>query len=317
MSTPIRIVFMGTPEFAVESLKAIEHPDIEVAGVVTVADKPAGRGRKLRPSAVKQYAVKKGYTVLQPEKLKAPDFLTQLNALNADLFVVVAFRMLPEEVWDMPAKGTINLHASLLPDYRGASPINRAIMNGESVTGATTFFINENIDTGNIIDRVEVKIADEDTAGTLHDKLMLKGAELLQKTVLSIRKDKVRPIPQEQLIQGELHEAPKIFKEDTFIDWSQPREVIVNHIRGLNPYPGAVTHIILNGEKKQLKVFDVALNDLNLNEGEVEVEEELLIGTKNGSIQVLSLQLEGKKRMNTSDYLRGLQEKEIEIANQP
>lgn len=312
MSKPIRIVFMGTPEFAVENLKAMEHPDIEVAGVVTVADKPAGRGRKLRPSAVKQYAIEKGYPILQPEKLKDPEFLRKLNDLNADLFVVVAFRMLPKAVWEMPEKGTINLHASLLPDYRGAAPINRAIMNGASVTGATTFFINENIDTGSVIDQVEVEISEKDTAGSLHDKLMVKGAKLLQKTVLRIHKNTVRPVPQDQLSFGKkLHEAPKIFKEDCYIDWSQKSSLVINHIRGLNPYPGAITHIWVNGQKKQLKIFDVQNSERNLSSGQVISDGNLCIGTSDGVVEILSLQLEGKKRMHTDEFLRGMQNSEI------
>lgn len=233
----MKIVFMGTPEFAVASLDALSAAGFEIVGVVTAADKPAGRGQKLQESAVKKYAVEKGFKVLQPLKLKDPDFVQELKSLHADLQVVVAFRMLPEIVWDMPAKGTINLHASLLPQYRGAAPINHAIINGETESGATTFFLKHEIDTGDVIFSEKVAIAPDDTAGDLHDHLMVAGAGLLVKTVRAIAEGNYKEQPQP--VSGELKHAPKIFKEFCSVDWNQPVKTVYNLIRGLSPYPTA------------------------------------------------------------------------------
>src|SRR6195952_2091472 len=248
----MRIVFMGTPQFAVASLDALIQAGSDIVGVVTAPDKPAGRGQKVSESAVKQYAVANGLKVLQPEKLKSPEFLADLKALHADLQVVVAFRMLPEVVWDMPAKGTINLHASLLPQYRGAAPINWVLINGEKESGVTTFCLKQEIDTGDILFTEKVTLTGHETAGELHDRLMYKGAGLLVKTVKGVESGMYTENPQHQLVEGvELKHAPKIFKEDCQIDWKQPAEMVYNLIRGLSPYPTAYT--ILN--EKILKVF--------------------------------------------------------------
>src|SRR6195952_4711824 len=229
----MRIIFMGTPQFAVASLDALITAGCDVVAVITAPDKPAGRGQKVNQSAVKQYADANGIKVLQPEKLKNPEFLAELEALKADLQVVVAFRMLPEVVWDMPAKGTINLHASLLPQYRGAAPINWVVINGEKESGVTTFFLQQQIDTGNILFTEKVSIPDDFTAGDLHDKLMNKGAGLLVKTVKAVESDKYTEQPQAHLLEGaEPKHAPKIFKEDCKVDWNNPIEQVYNLIRG-------------------------------------------------------------------------------------
>src|SRR5471030_1888958 len=248
----MRIVFMGTPEFAVASLDALVKAGLEVVGVITAPDKPAGRGQKLSESAVKQYAVANGLKVLQPEKLKNPEFLEELKSLKADLQVVVAFRMLPEVVWNMPPRGTLNLHASLLPQYRGAAPINWAIINGEKESGVTTFFLKHEIDTGDILFTEKVTLNGHETAGELHDRLMNKGAGLLVKTVKGVESGRYSEHPQSQLIEGaELKHAPKIFKEDCLIDWNNTAENIYNKIRGLSPSPTAYT--VFND--KILKIF--------------------------------------------------------------
>ncbi|MBU0765102.1 MAG: methionyl-tRNA formyltransferase, partial [Bacteroidetes bacterium] len=257
--TEPRIIFMGTPEFAVASLKILVENRKNVVAVITAPDKPAGRGMKLRPSPVKIFATENGIPVLQPEKLKDTSFLKDLLRLNAGLQVVVAFRMLPEEVWNMPRLGTFNLHASLLPQYRGAAPINRAIMNGEKETGVTTFFIEHTIDTGTIIFREKVKIGDNETAGELHDRLMVAGAGLVLKTVEAVRNGDYPRIPQHTLIcPGEkIHAAPKIFSDDCRIDWSLTAGQVYDHIRGLSPYPAAWTVLEFNGEaSRQIKIFD-------------------------------------------------------------
>lgn len=306
----MRLVFMGTPDFAVASLDALVQAGFEVAGVVTAADKPAGRGQKLQESAVKQYAVSKGLKVLQPLKLKDPLFIEELKSLKADLQVVVAFRMLPELVWDMPSKGTINLHASLLPQYRGAAPINHAIINGEKESGVTTFFLQHEIDTGDVIFSEKVTIADDDTAGDLHDKLMNTGASLLVKTVKAIEtgdyQEQPQPLSDESLGQVQLKHAPKIFKENCLIDWNQPAKTIYNLIRGLSPYPTAFT--TLNG--KTLKVFKAELEEKEtglaagafLSDG----KSYLKFAAKDGFIKLTDLQYEGKKRMKVDEFLRGM-----------
>jgi methionyl-tRNA formyltransferase len=300
----MKIVFMGTPDFAVASLSALQQAGLNVVGVVTAADKPAGRGQKLSESAVKKYAVENGLNVLQPLKLKDPTFIEDLRALNADLFVVVAFRMLPEIVWQMPKKGTINLHGSLLPQYRGAAPINHVIINGEKETGVTTFFLKQEIDTGDIIFTDAIEIKDNDTAGDLHDKLMLVGANLLVKTVKAIEVDDYNEVPQPQ--SDDLKPAPKIFKDFCKIDWNKDNQSVYNHIRGLSPYPTAFT--VLND--KTLKIFNIEPENI---QPEIEVGAYLTDGknylkfaTQNGFIKLIDLQLEGKKRMSVEELLRGM-----------
>jgi len=300
----MKIVFMGTPDFAVASLSALQQAGLEIVGVVTAADKPAGRGQKLNESAVKKYAVANGLPILQPLKLKDPVFIEELKNLQADLFVVVAFRMLPEIVWQMPAKGTINLHGSLLPQYRGAAPINHAIINGEKESGVTTFFLKQEIDTGDIIFSAAVEIGDDETAGDLHDKLMNVGADLLVKTVKAIAENDYNEVPQPQ--SDELKHAPKIFKDFCKIDWNQNNQTVYNHIRGLSPYPTAFTTL----NDKTLKVFKAELEDKEpgistgafLTDGKTYLK----FATKDGFIKVLDVQLEGKKRMLIDELLRGM-----------
>lgn len=300
----MKIVFMGTPDFAVASLNALVEAGFDVVGVVTAADKPAGRGQKLHESAVKQYAVSKGIKVLQPLKLKDPLFIDELKSLNADLQVVVAFRMLPEMVWDMPAKGTINLHASLLPQYRGAAPINHAIINGEKESGVTTFFLKHEIDTGDVIFSESVAISNDDTAGDLHDKLMNVGAGLLVKTVKAIEAGNYTEQPQPQ--SDELKHAPKIFKEHCLIDWNQSGDKIYNLIRGLSPYPTAFTKL----NDKTLKVFKAEFEEKEpgispgsfLSDGKTYLK----FAARDGFIKFTDLQYEGKKRMQVDEFLRGM-----------
>lgn len=300
----MKIVFMGTPDFAVASLSALYEAGYEIAGVITAADKPAGRGQKLQESAVKRYAVEKGLKVLQPLKLKDPEFITELRALNADLQVVVAFRMLPEVVWDMPAKGTINLHGSLLPQYRGAAPINHAIINGETESGVTTFFLKHEIDTGDVIFSTKVPIAADDTAGDLHDSLMIAGAKLLVKTVKAIEENDYTEQPQP--MAGELKHAPKIFKEFCKIDWNQPVKTIYNLIRGLSPYPTAFTQL----NDKSIKVFKAGYEEIHpdVNPGVFLTDGKtfLKFAATDGFIQLLDVQYEGKKRMLVDEFLRGM-----------
>ncbi|MDQ0964680.1 methionyl-tRNA formyltransferase [Flavobacterium sp. W4I14] len=300
----MKIVFMGTPDFAVASLDALVQANFDVVAVVTAPDKPAGRGQKLNESAVKKYAVEKGIPVLQPEKLKNPEFIEELRSYQADLQVVVAFRMLPEIVWNMPAKGTINLHGSLLPQYRGAAPINHAIINGEKESGVTTFFLTHEIDTGNIILSDSTAIADDETAGDLHDKLMYIGANLLVKTLKAIEAGEVNEQPQPQ--SDELKHAPKIFKDDCKIDWNNQAQTIYNLIRGLSPYPTAFTFL----NDKTLKVFKAEMEDKEpgivaggfLTDGKTYLK----FAAKDGFIRLLDIQYEGKKRMLIEDFLRGM-----------
>ena len=300
----MKIVFMGTPDFAVASLDALVQANFDVVAVVTAPDKPAGRGQKLSESAVKKYAVEKGIAVLQPEKLKNPEFIEQLKSYQADLQVVVAFRMLPEVVWNMPPKGTINLHGSLLPQYRGAAPINHAIINGEKESGVTTFFLTHEIDTGNIILSESTPIADNETAGDLHDKLMHIGANLLVKTLKAIEAGEVSEQPQPQ--SGNLKHAPKIFKEDCKIDWNNPAQMIYNLIRGLSPYPTAFTFL----NDKTLKIFKAEIEHKEpgivaggfLTDGKTFLK----FAAKDGFIKLLDIQYEGKKRMPIEDFLRGI-----------
>ena len=300
----MKIVFMGTPDFAVASLSALVEAGFDVVGVVTAADKPAGRGQKLSESAVKKYAVEQGIPVLQPVKLKDPDFIAALKAINADLHVVVAFRMLPEIVFNMPPKGTINLHGSLLPQYRGAAPINHAIINGEKESGVTTFFLKQEIDTGDVIASRKVSIADDDTAGDLHDRLMEVGAELLVETVKSIETGDYQEVPQDPAV--EIKHAPKIFKDFCKIDWNQPVETVYNLVRGLSPYPTAFTSL----NEKNLKIFKAEVEHKEpgiaaggfLTDGKTYLK----FATKDGFLKLTDLQYEGKKRMTVEEFLRGI-----------
>lgn len=303
----MRIVFMGTPQFAVASLDALIKAGCDVVGVVTAPDKPAGRGQKLSESAVKQYALKNGLKVLQPEKLKNPEFLAELKALNADLQVVVAFRMLPEVVWNMPPKGTINLHASLLPQYRGAAPINWAIINGEAESGVTTFFLKHEIDTGDILFTEKVTLSGHETAGELHDWLMNKGAGLLVKTVKGVESGRYNEHPQSQLAEGvELKHAPKIFKEDCLIDWNQPSRSIYNKIRGLSPMPTAYT--MLNGKILKIYRAEYEQKQPGIQPGGFLTDNKtyLKFAATDGLVSVTDVQLEGKKQMSVQDFLRGV-----------
>lgn len=300
----MKIVFMGTPDFAVASLNALAEAGFDIIGVVTAADKPAGRGQKLQESAVKKYAVEKGLNVLQPLKLKDPDFIAELKALNADLHVVVAFRMLPEVVWNMPAKGTINLHGSLLPQYRGAAPINHAIINGEKESGVTTFFLKHEIDTGDVIFSETVPIAEDDTAGDLHDHLMDAGAGLLVKTVKAIEANDYKEQP--QIFSAELKHAPKIFKEFCKVDWNNPVKTIYNLIRGLSPYPTAFAEL----NEKTIKIFKAGFEETipSVSPGMfiTDGKNYLKFAAQDGYISLLDVQYEGKKRMMVDEFLRGM-----------
>lgn len=298
------IIFMGTPDFAVASLKALLDSGERVSAVVTATDKPAGRGQKLQQSAVKRFALERGLPILQPANLKDPEFLAELQSYNANLQVVVAFRMLPEVVWNMPEKGTINLHASLLPQYRGAAPINHAIMNGEIESGVTTFLLKHEIDTGNILFSEKVTINSDDTAGDLHDELMNVGAMLLVKTVRALKNGEVIGKPQETNLNT-LKPAPKIHKEDCKIDWSQPVQDVYNFIRGLSPYPTAFTYL----QGKILKIYKASplfeTPDISAGDYKSDGKHCLHFACADGYITIDTLQIEGKKRMGISDFLRG------------
>lgn len=304
---------MGTPEFAVVSLQKIYESGIEVSAVVTVPDKPAGRGQQLMESPVKLFAKKNNLKVLQPENLKHESFIEELKKINADLFVVVAFRMLPEIVWSMPKYGTINLHASLLPQYRGAAPINWAVINGENETGATTFFIEKEIDTGKIIDQVKVAINENDNAGIVHDKLMIQGADLLLKTIQAIFNNNVNPIDQNQLTNQNLKAAPKIFKNDCQLDWNNSSVALFNKIRGLSPYPASYTTIQNGDTKKTLKILAATyIKDQANHSHQIKIyNNTLYMGCNDGWILPIEVQLEGKKRMKTIDFLNGFDLKEF------
>ena len=310
MADQLNIVFMGTPEFAVQSLDAIVQSKHKVVGVITSADKPAGRGKKLRASAVKEYAVAHDLKLLQPEKLKNEDFLNELQSLNADIFVVVAFRMLPEVVWNMPPLGTFNLHASLLPQYRGAAPINYAIINGETESGVTTFFLDKEIDTGRIILQEKCAIAKTDDVGDLHDRLMEIGSKLVVETLNLVSSGNYKTKDQLEKVTDpiELKAAPKIFKNNCRINFDQDVETCYNHIRGLSPFPGAFTEIESpEGKSFLLKIFKTEITDRISEAGAIYTGEKnsLEISCKNGSLKILQLQLQGKKRMQTGDLLRG------------
>ncbi|SIN71717.1 methionyl-tRNA formyltransferase [Algoriphagus halophilus] len=295
---------MGTPEFAVPALEKLIDNGWNVVAVITAPDKPKGRGQKLIPSPVKESALKYDIPVLQPTNLKDPAFQEELKSYQADLQIVVAFRMLPESVWDMPPVGTFNLHASLLPNYRGAAPINWAIIHGEKETGVTTFFLKHEIDTGSIIFQEKVPILEEDDLGSVYEKLMNKGAELVLKTVEAISKDEVTPLPQDESLA--IHHAPKIFKETGKINWEQPAIQIHNLVRGLSPYPAAWTEL----DGKNCKIYKTHVEESNsqnqspgtlLSDGKTYLK----FQTGNGVLEVLELQLEGKKRMKIEDFLRG------------
>ncbi len=310
----MRIVFMGTPDFAVESLKVLVEHKYKVVGVVTMPDKPAGRGHKLQSSAVKQYALENQLPVLQPEKLKDETFLDELRALQADLQIVVAFRMLPEVVWNMPLLGTFNLHASLLPQYRGAAPINWAIINGEKETGVTSFFLTHEIDTGKIILQEKISITDEDNAGTVHDKLMLLGAQMVKKTVDLIESGKVDAIDQAAFVRNTsvLKTAPKIFKEICQIDFRSTVEELHNLVRGLSPYPTAWAELQLPGQTQQLvcKIFqtekECCVHQLTPGTLQTDGKSFLKVAAKDGFIHLKEIQTPGKKRMDIGAFLRGI-----------
>lgn len=301
----LRIVFMGTPEFAVASLDALVNAGLNIVGVITAADKPGGRGMQLQQSAVKKYATEHGLHILQPEKLKNPQFLEELKVLNADLQVVVAFRMLPEAVWNMPPMGTINLHASLLPDYRGAAPINWAVIDGSEATGVTTFKLKHEIDTGNVLLQEKIYLGDTETAGELHDRMKVIGAELLVKTVEGLAAGTLQEQPQDNMPVAWPKHAPKLTTETSKIDWNKSARQVFNLIRGLSPYPAAFTYI----DGKMLKIFRATM--LNEQPAISPGEHELLNGTilrfaaSDGYINPTEVQLEGKKRMSVEDFLRG------------
>ena len=306
-----RILFMGTPEFAVASLDALVAAGIEVAAVITAPDRPAGRGRQLRGSAVKERAVALGLPLLQPERLRDPAFLAELDSINADLFVVVAFRMLPEAVWAKPKLGTINLHGSLLPQYRGAAPINWAVMNGERSTGATTFFIGSEIDTGDVIARDTIAIGPDETAGELHDRLKAMGAQLLARTVQGILDGSNERAPQSTIAaNAELRSAPKLSPANCRIDWQRPANTVHDHVRGLSPHPGAWTQALAADATPTIfKVHRSRLVEAGSGKahvGGVHVEgERLLVQCGDGPLEVLELQPEGRKRMSAAEFVRG------------
>ena len=309
----LRIVFLGTPDFAVESLDALVSGGYNIVGVVTMPDKIGGRGHKVIESPVKQYAVAHGLKLMQPANLKEPEFVEELRSLNADLQIVIAFRMLPEIVWSMPPMGTFNLHASLLPKYRGAAPINRAVMNGETETGVTTFFLKHEIDTGDIIQQVAVPIEIDDDVEAVYDRLMHLGASLVLETVDAILAGIVKPIEQEKLLTAgeEPTPAPKIFKEDCRIDWNKTSWEVYNHIRGLSPYPAAWSAFVdAQGTEYQFKVFKTShpekFQSSPVAPGTIEYTKHTIkIACADGFIEILSLQLAGKKRMSSDEFLRG------------
>jgi len=312
-SKDLRIVFMGTPDFAVESLKALVENGYNVVGVVTMPDKPAGRGLKMSISPVKAYSLEQNLQVLQPEKLKSPEFIEQLRALKADLQIIVAFRMLPEVVWNMPPMGSINLHGSLLPNYRGAAPLNWAVMNGEKETGATTFLLQHEIDTGNMIFQVKIPIGENDTVEVIHDQMMVKGAELVLKTVDAIASGDYPQIPQSSLLPDGVtaKAAPKIFKDDCRINWQNDGKSLHNFVRGLSPYPSAWTELQhkQTGEIRSLKVFMTKFELSSHNESIGTIsntsKSEFKVAVSDGWIYLTDLQLSGKKRLATEEFLRG------------
>ncbi|MEW2921888.1 methionyl-tRNA formyltransferase [Muricauda sp. ANG21] len=306
-NNPLRIVFMGTPDFAVASLKALVEADFDIVGVITAPDRPAGRGRKVQESAVKQFAAEQDLNVLQPTNLKDKGFLEELKSLNANLNVVVAFRMLPKAVWQMPEHGTFNLHASLLPQYRGAAPINWAIINGETETGVTTFFIDEEIDTGSIILQKTEQITDEDNVGSLHDRLMELGGELVVETCRQIASGQVSSTPQKHF--DNLKPAPKIHKETCQIDWNASLDAIHNLIRGLSPYPAAWSVFVNHGKEETIKIYKTKKEFVQHTDevGKLIADKKTLkVAVAEGYLQLLEIQLPGKRKMETSAVLNGL-----------
>ena len=302
----LRVVFMGTPEFAVKSLEAIIDANFNVVGVITAPDRPAGRGRKLRESAVKAYAVSKGLTVLQPTNLKAEEFQKELRDLRPNVQVVVAFRMLPKSVWDLPEYGTFNLHASLLPQYRGAAPINWAIINGDTKTGVSTFFLDEKIDTGAMILQEETNIDESENVESLHDRLMEIGSKLVVKTLYAIANEEVEPKPQQE--SNILKEAPKLTRDNTKIDWNKPVEEIYNLIRGLNPYPAAWCYLENSTEELQVKIYDIdkIIQEHHLPNGTVTItDNQIKVAANNGFILINEIQLPGKRKMLSKALLNG------------
>ena len=301
----LRIIFLGTPEFAVASLQALVEAGANIVAVITAPDKPAGRGKHLHQSAVKQYALSQNLTVLQPERLKNPEFLKELESYKADLQVVVAFRMLPVVVWDMPPMGTVNVHGSLLPQYRGAAPINRAIMNGETETGVTTFKLKHEIDTGDILLQKKMPILPEDNVGTLYEKLMREGASLIVETTKGLAEDRLEEVPQANIDDADLKHAPKIFKDDTRIDWAKTTLEVHNHIRGLSPYPVAFTEL----QDKVFKIYKSKYEQVNTGKtaGEYETDGKtyLRFATADGWLYAEEVQQQGKKRMDIESFLRG------------
>lgn len=312
--TPLKVVFLGTPDFAVESLKAIEKSEHKIVGVVTMPDKKMGRGRKLQGSAVKTYAESKNMLLMQPEKLKNPEFITQLNILNADIFVVVAFRMLPEIVWNMPKHGTVNVHGSLLPQYRGAAPINWAIINGDKETGVTVFRLKHEIDTGDILLRKTIAIKDNDNVEIVHDHLMALGGQAVVEGLNKIAAG--APVYLPQLDATDLKSAPKIFKETCKIDWHQSVETIHNFVRGLSPYPAAWTSI-KNGEMDMdLKIFETAIEEeKNTVPGKIQTDNKTVfkISGTDGHVIIKELQIPGKRKMPIADLLRGFSFESLSI----
>jgi methionyl-tRNA formyltransferase len=310
----LRIVFMGTPDFAVESLKEILKAGKKVVGVITAPDRKAGRGQQISESAVKKFSKEKGLTILQPNNLKDESFLKELKELKADLQIIVAFRMLLEVVWSMPPLGSFNLHGSLLPKYRGAAPINWAIINGEKTTGVTTFFLSHKIDTGEIIDSIEIPISKSDNVGTLHDKLMRRGAELVVKTINNIENNKIKTLPQD--LNVGYPEAPKLFKENCKINWDQPAIKIDYFIRGLSPYPAAWTELKKSdGNILSFKIFKVLITEEKSKKVAhiLEKDGKILIGTSDFYLEIIELQLSGKKRMLAKDFLNGIKLVDYEI----
>ena len=306
----LRIVYMGTPDFAVEALRCLVEGGYNVVGVITMPDKPAGRGHKLQFSPVKQYALEHNLPLLQPEKLKDEAFVEALRAWKADLQIVVAFRMLPEQVWAMPRYGTLNVHASLLPQYRGAAPINWAVINGDTESGVTTFFLRHDIDTGDVAMQKSVPVSETDTAGDLHDKLMVEGAQLLIETIDGVISGNLKAVPQSQLpCSGPLRPAPKIFTETCKIDFTRGLADVYNFIRGLAPSPSAWTEVTDGEHDYTLKIYraakHVATHELAAGTIVTDMKQNLSVAVNGGYIDILELQLSGKKRMDTGDFLRG------------
>ena len=306
----MNIIFMGTPEIAAHSLKKLNESNINVIAVVTSPDKPAGRGRKIKESDVKLYAKENSLKILQPQNLKNEEFVAEIKNLKPDLIIVLAFRMLPKVIWQIPKYGTVNLHASLLPDYRGAAPINWAIINGEKETGVTTFFIDEKIDTGKIISQEKIKIENDDNAETLHDKIMIQGADLLLKTIDLIKSNEVNAISQNSIIDEnyKVKPAPKIFKDNCRIDWNTGAKNIYNFIRGMSPFPGAWTTIKFKDKILTVKIFSskLSIDNHNFKNGSIIFDKTCLkVATDKGFIEITELRPQGKKNMSGADFSRG------------